>query len=58
MVLRQVSVFEEYSYGEVQTIEFNVLVNPFKVIVDGDTNIQKKKIENSSKKKLEREDFS
>jgi hypothetical protein len=26
MVLRQVSVDEKYSYGEVQTIEFNVLV--------------------------------
>jgi hypothetical protein len=26
MVLRQVSVDEKYSYGKVQTIEFNVLV--------------------------------
>jgi hypothetical protein len=46
MVLRQVSVLQEYSYGEVQTIEFNVLVKPFKVIYNGDAKSlkQKKKI--------------
>lgn len=41
VVLRQMFVVEEHTDGEVQTIEFNVLVKPSTVIGDGDA---KKKI--------------